>query len=292
MHGIVSTGLVAGLALVEPQKLTTGRRLAYRFGVASVGAWTIWASLRPSKNAGPDLLGPVGRVAVTAGAAGTAFGFSEVGETIDARLHEALLRAGAKKPRLWLAAGEFALSAAAWWMGRLSDRADADGVDDFEMVERTLTEMPAGLRDAASHLLSATNQHGAPELREQLAGARVISFNDGAVEISFAQFDTPERLPRAVPGNARFPVIGRFRALDHRTFDIRMFVEDGRLESIHVSEGADWSDDERSAWHEGGRDLSEVGEWPAPTYIELLIETARGYRPVTNESDSRGENPN
>lgn len=287
MHGVVSTGLVAALALVEPRKLTTGRRLGYRVGVAAVAAWTMWVSLRTSKNTGPDLLGPVGRVAVTTGAAGAVFGFAEAGEAIDARLHDGLVRVGARRPRLWLAAGEAALSALAWGMGRVSDRAGVDDLDDFEEPERALIDMPAGLREMASHVLSATDGHGAPELREQLAGARVVSFGDGALDISFAQFDTPKGLPRAVPGDATFPAIGGFRALGNRTFDIRIFVEDGRLESIRIDEGADWSDEARDSWNNTGRDLSELMGWPAPGDIELLIETATGYKPVTNRRDPR-----
>ncbi|MFV4914951.1 hypothetical protein PFZ49_15845, partial [Microbacterium lacticum] len=120
-----------------------------------------------------------------------------------------------------------------------------------------------------------------------LAGARVVSFGDGALDISFAQFDTPKGLPRAVPGDATFPAIGGFRALGNRTFDIRIFVEDGRLESIRIDEGADWSDEARDSWNNTGRDLSELMGWPAPGDIELLIETATGYKPVTNRRDPR-----
>ena len=280
MYGLVSTGLVAGLALIEPRNLTTGRRVAYRVGVAAVTAWAVLVSMRPSKDSDPDLLRPIARSAVTVGAGGAAFGLAEAGEAVDARIHDGLLRAGVRKPRLWIAAGEAALSVAAWWAGRLGDRADADDLDDYEEPERTLVGIPAGLRTVASRLLSATDEYGAPELREQLAGARLISFDDGAIEASFAQFDIREDLPRAVPGNGRFPVIGRFQAQNDRTFDIRVFVEDGRLESIHIDEGADWSEEELEAWHETGRDLSELTVWPSPDEVRLFTESGTGYMPV------------
>ncbi|MBO1900864.1 hypothetical protein J4H92_02740 [Leucobacter weissii] len=304
-HGVVSTALVAGLALVEPRRLTTGRRLVYRVGIAAMTAWMVWASLRPKSDetvdsAGPvpllgpvdpaasfgslgpaDPLGPLGRAAVATGAAGAALGIAEAGEALDARLHDGLVRAGARRPRLWLAAGEAALSIAAWWAARRLDRVSIDTEYAFEEPARALVELPGELRDLALHVLSATEDHGAPRLREQLAAARAISFDDGAIEISFAQFDTPTDLPRAVPGNGVFPVIGRFRALDSRTFDIRIFVDEGRLESIHIDEGADWTPEERDDWDDAGRDVGELEAWPAPADVELLSETESGYRPLT-----------
>lgn len=280
-HGVVSTGLVAGLALIEPRRLTTGRRLAYRGAAAAVTAWTVWASLRPRTDSDPDPIGSIGRAAVTTGAAGAALGFAEAGEAIDARVHDRLARAGARHPRLWLALGEAAFSVAAWWTSRLGDRIDPEDIDAVEGPVRALVDLPEELRAVVSLVLSTTDEHGAPQLREQLSAARVISFDAGAIEVSFAQFDIPEDMPRAVPGTARFPVIGRFRALDDRTFDVRVFAEDGRLESVHIDEGADWTPEERDAWYESGHDLSELTTWPRPEDIELLAETEAGYQSLS-----------
>ncbi len=280
MHGIVSTGLVAGLALIEPRTLTTGRRLAYRGAVAAVAAWTMWSSLRPTKYTDADPLGPVGRAAITTGAAGAVLGFAEASEAIDARLHDGLVRVGARRPRLWLAAGEAAFSVLAWWASRLGDRIDSDDSEAIDGPVQALVDLPNELRAMVLFILAATDEHGAPQLREQLSAARVISFDAEAIEISFAQFDTLDDLPRAVPGNARFPVIGRFSALDERAFDVRVFVEDGRLESVHIDEGADWTPEERDAWYEAGHDFSELTAWPRLEDIELFTETEAGYRQI------------
>lgn len=232
-HGAVSAALVAGLALIEPRGLTTGRRLAYRGAIAVFTAWTVWASLRPRQEEDLDLIGPIGRAAVTVGGAGSALGIAEAAEAIDARVHDGLVRVGARRPRLWLAAGEAALSLVAWWVGeRVGDQSSS--LFDFDEPVEQLVALPEELRQLAERILAATDEHGAPQLRDQLAVAKAVSFDDGAIEMSFAQFNVPESLPRAVPGTATFPVIGRFRALGDRSFDIRLFVDNGRLESIRL----------------------------------------------------------
>ncbi|WP_105566133.1 hypothetical protein [Microbacterium halophytorum] len=278
-HGVVSTALMAALALIEPRRLSTGRRLAYRGAVAGLTAWTMWASLRPSRDTEGDELGFVGRAAITTGAAGAALGLAEAGEALDARLNDGLVRAGVRRPRLWLAAGEAALSFAAWWAARAADRASRDEEDSEEPAE-SIVEVPEGIRALASLLLSATDEHGAPQLREQLLSARLVSSDGGEFDVAFAQFDVDQDLPRAVPGNGAFPVIGRFRALGDRTFDVRLFVANGRLESVHIDEGGDWSAEEVEEWYEAGHDPDELETWPSPDEVELLIETAAGYRPL------------
>lgn len=276
-HGVVSTALMAALALIEPRRLSTGRRLVYRGAVAGLTAWTMWASLRPSRDSGADELGPVGRAAITTGAAGAALGLTEAGEALDARLNDGLVRAGVRRPRVWLAAGEAALSFAAWWAARAADLASRDEADSEEPAE-SIVEVPEGIRALASLLLSATDEYGAPQLREQLTGARMKGLDDVEVDVAFVPLDTEKELPRAVPGNGAFPAIGRFRALGGRTFDIRLFIADGRLESLHIDEGADWSAEELDAWYGAGHDLDALEAWPAPDEVELLIETAAGYR--------------
>lgn len=281
VHGVVTTAAVAGLALVEPRKLSTGRRLVYRGAVAALSAWTLWAGLRPSRDSDLDLLGPVGRAGVAAGAGGAALGFADAGEAIDARLHDGMARAGARRPRVWLAAGEAALSIAAWWVSRVADRAATGDADDSEGPDQMLVDVPEALRAVVSRMLAETEDYGALQLREQFEASKLISFDAGEVEVEFAQFEVPEDLARAVPGNGTFPVIARFRAFDDRTFDIRLFVEDGHLDAVSIDEGADWTDEDRDAWNEADHDLSELDTWPSPDEIDILIETSSGYRQVS-----------
>lgn len=286
--GVVSTALEAGLTLINPRKLTTGRRAAYRTAVGAVTAWTVWVTLRDgaeeSEEAPFDPLGPVGRIALSTGAAGTALGFADAGEAVDARLHDAIERAGAKHPRVWLAATTAALSAGAWWLARQGDRMGADDLDswdDFEEQSEETLPLPIEVRQLAAHLLAATEQHSSPELRKQLAAAEALSYDGEPVSSSFAYFDVPRDLPRVVPGTSTFPVIGRFRAFGDHTFDINITIDQGHLSSIDIEEGADWSPEEHDAWDDSDADITDLSAWPAPAEVELLVETPAGVRPLT-----------
>lgn len=135
-HGLVSAGLVTGMALIEPRKLTAGRRVTYRLGVVAMAVWMVWASARSSKATEHRWPEPVSCAVVSVGAGAAVFGLAEAAEAVDARVHDGLVRAGVRKPRLWLAVGGAALSAAAWWAGRLIVRADADEVCSSGASER------------------------------------------------------------------------------------------------------------------------------------------------------------
>src|SRR5699024_1381355 len=129
------------------------------------------------------LNGPFVRSAITTVSAGAAFGFTEVGEALDARLHDKIKRAGARRPRLWLAAGEGAVAATAWWLGRRIDNAADANVEEFgkfgaeaparTMPVRTLHEVPDDLWAIMTAMLEATDEFGSPQLREQLAASSV-----------------------------------------------------------------------------------------------------------------------
>ncbi|MFV0452641.1 MAG: hypothetical protein ACK5LS_10450 [Propioniciclava sp.] len=133
-HGVVSSTLAAGLALIEPRRLTTGGRLAYRGAWAALSVWMVGASLRPDDDADLDLLGPVRRAALAVAAGGMTLGLSEAGEAVDGRLHDLLVRAGAGRPRVWLAAAEAAFSMATWWMHRRENRIP-HGLGDIDLSE-------------------------------------------------------------------------------------------------------------------------------------------------------------
>lgn len=285
-NGIVSTVLVTALAYVEPRKLTPGKRLAYRGAIAALSAWTVWSGLRPREADGgeADPAGPIGRAALTTGAAGAVLGLSEVSEAIDGRLHDGLVRAGARRPRLWMAGGEAVLAIAGWWAGRAGERAlensdlQYSGSDD--PIDGTQRELPGDVRILLERILTVSDAHGSSELRAQLASARLLVFGDEQDEVPCAQLETDPELPRAVPGTAMFPVIGRFRALNDRTFELRVFVENGRLERLEISEAADWTPEELESWWSEGRSTDEITAWPSVESVEFLVETADGYRPL------------
>lgn len=274
-HGILSAALVAGLTLIEPRSLSVGRRLAYRGAVAAVTAWTVWAGLRSNDQ---GTFSSASRAAIAAGAGGAALGFAEAGEALDGRLRDGLVRAGVSRPRLVLAAAGAVLSIGSWWADRRSV-ASADVEATFDDSPETLTEVPEEIRTLTARLLEATDSFGAPELRAQLAEARLIHDGDDGFW-SAAQLDVPEHLPRAVPGNATFPVVGRFHALDDRSFDVRIIIENGALASVFVEEGDDWTSERLEAWHDADRGVHELGAWPAADTLELLTETPGGRQPI------------
>lgn len=192
-----------------------------------------------------------------------------------------LARVGARRPRLWLAAGEAAFSILSWWPGRIGDRRTSDTVDEYEEAVETLVDLPDEIRALAACVLSMTDAYGAPELRAQLAQAQLIRFDDEDAPFwPGAQVNVPETLPRAVPGNATFPIRSRFRALGIRTFDVRLIVEDGRLASVTVEEGANWTPEAWESWNDSDRTIGELGSWPVPHDVELLVETRDGPAPV------------
>lgn len=123
-HGAVSTGALTALAFVNPRTLTPGKRLAYRATLAGLSAWTVWTSFRQRPNEVP--VAPEVRVAVTTVAAGTVMGVAEVGEMLDAAVHDGLVKRGVKKPRLWLATATAVLGVLTWYLERKSDTLFAD----------------------------------------------------------------------------------------------------------------------------------------------------------------------
>lgn len=126
VNGLVSTALTAGLTLIDPRGLTVGRRAAYRGVLAALTAWVTWSALRSDEVAASR----AARAGVAAGAAGAVLGFAELGEALDARMHDGLARAGAARPRLWLAAAAAVLSLVSWWGGRTADRRRAGAPDE------------------------------------------------------------------------------------------------------------------------------------------------------------------
>lgn len=281
LHGVVSTGAVTALTLVEPRKLSTGRRLAYRGATAGLAAWSMHAGLRPISENDFDVIGPIGRAAISTGTAGVVMGAAEVGEGLDARLHDAVKRTGVRHPRLWLAAGGGTFAAAAWWLGR---RFDGGGVNLDEVLpdapNRTLHEVPDNLRAVISTLLEATDEFAAPQLREQLAEASVYHWDGEAPDFDSTQFHVPYHISRVVPGNYRFPVIGTFTAVQDLPFTIELFIDDGYLDSVNIERTPDWTPEQEERWEEICAVNPDLELIPSPDDVELLIETPSGYQPV------------
>ncbi|GGH50636.1 hypothetical protein [Microbacterium album] len=284
-HGATITALSAALTLVDHRSLRPGARFAYRAASAVVAAWILWADLRTTSR---ETVAPATRAGLTAAAAGLTLGVAEAAETVDGRMQDALQRNGLRRPRLLMAAAGAALTAGSWWLGRRAAGSDAapDGPADEEYAEEII-DLPDDVRALTAALLTATDAYGAPELRAQLEQARAVLY-EGPVEGSFwpgIGFHVPEDLPRAVPGDANFPVLGRYSALGGRTFDVYLSVLEGRLGSLSISEASDWSEADHVAWFDAGRGVHELPGWPDVTELTLLQETPAGLQPAASPRD-------
>ncbi|WP_394279506.1 hypothetical protein [Microbacterium sp.] len=277
---VVTAAATAALTLVDPATLRPGARFAYRAANAALAGFTTWTSLRRAD-------WPLGalpmRAGVTAGAVGATFGVAEVGEALDARLQSALLRGGVTRPRVLLAAAGVGLLALGWWGDRHLAASDDTTAEAEEFTEPESVEVPEPVRGLVSALLGRTEHFGAPELRAQLDAARANLFEGPDGPDGFAAgigFEVPEDLPLAVPADANFPVVARYRPLDGRTFEVYLTVMAGRLSSLAISEGRDWTDAEQQEWFEAGRGAHELAGWPSLDEIEWCIETSTGLRPL------------
>ncbi|WP_166865438.1 hypothetical protein [Salinibacterium sp. ZJ70] len=278
-QGVVSTLAVAALTLVEPRNLGLGARIAYRTATSALATWTVWASLRDDALPLP----PATRTGLALATAGVTMGLADASEALDARLIDRMRRAGVRRPRVALAAASVVLGAASWWLSRGAASVDHAAVDDDALPEDEPVDVPEHVRNLVAALLHSTPHFGATELLAQLDEARAIVFEGPFGPDAFwpgIGFQVPESAPRAVPGNANFPVIGRFRALDDRTFDVYLSIQDGRLSTLSISEGADWSTADQIAWLEAGRGVEELSDWPELSELTLQVETSSGYSPI------------
>ena len=280
-HGALTTLATAGLALVNPKTLTPGKRFLYRSALAGLSGWMTWAVMNPEQEG----YLPAGiRGSSTIAAAGVTMGVADLSEKLDGKLHDGLVRRGVKKPRLVFAAAALVIGGLSWWVGRKGSGNDAsfgwnDTDDAYEGPETV--EMPDQIRDLTEFLLKSTRKFGSKELRQQLKTAKV-EYYEGEEEGFYPGlgFAVEDDVPLAVPGNGTFPVIGRYTALGGKTFDLYLTVVEGKLDTLSVSEGGDWSDDEMGAWYDTGQSTQNLGRWPEPGELELLIETPEGFRSV------------
>lgn len=273
-YAVVTSAAAGVLTLIDPARRSVGGRLLLRVGTASVTGFMTWCEVRRTHVAG-------GRIGATAAAVGADLALGEANEALDARLHRFVSRRGARRPRLVLALFAATLTAALHMIGRRIDGA-SDLDEDAEFFAEEPVAIPEPVRELVSALLAREEGYGARELRAQLDAAQVIEYL-GEDEPGFSPgvfFTVPEHLPRAVPAHARFPVIGRYRPLDGRSFDVFLSIAHGRLDNLTITTGDDWDVDDQIAWFEVDDLLQGVSGWPAPEELTFLIETPDGLKPL------------
>ncbi len=167
-YGIASSVVIGALSLVDPARLSPGRRLALRATVAGLTGGMTLLELRrtPTLEGDPAEFGwrtghrEVTSGGIAVGVAGTVFGLSELSENLDARLMAGLARVGVRRPRVMLAVVATLASLAAFRSGVSAVDASSDGMDDG----RRYAAVDPAARDLADGMLAATDEHGSSQL--------------------------------------------------------------------------------------------------------------------------------
>lgn len=278
-HVALVGATLGALALVDPARSGVVGRLALRVAMATVAGFEVWTVGRASDP--HNLLRPI-RWGATAASVGMVLAAAEAGEALDGRLQRRLRRAGVRRPRLAIALLSVGLTIALSRVGVTRDHHVSDTDDNGDAPESTTVAVPGEVDTLVAAILSATDSFGAPALRAQLQQARAVEYL-GADEAAFYPgigFEVPPGLPRAVPGEARFPVIGRYHPFGGKSADVYVSVVDGRLANLTVAPGSDWSPEDVGAWMDSGGSAQEITGWPHPDELAFLMETDKGLEPA------------
>ncbi|MBP6685874.1 MAG: hypothetical protein KA158_10680, partial [Leucobacter sp.] len=238
------TVALAAAALIDPAKLTPGKRALYRLTLAGITVATVAGDT-------PREVGALNRTALSVATGGAVLGLAEAGEALDGKLQRSLVRRGVRKPRIVFAA----ITAAAALAAELPAlRASRHGItlnspapDPLDPDSATTQgELPEGARALITGMLDFSADPGAEALRTQLAVAREKVWNDspGAYEMIDFYIPEAEALPRAVPHRQLFPVIAEFDdPVTGAPRIVRLSIEDGRLEQLSIETNLPEGDD-------------------------------------------------
>lgn len=273
-RAVVLAVALGAATLIDPAKLTTGKRAAYRIGLAGLTAADIATDVPPGTSG-------TARSAAAVAAGGAVLGLSEAGEAFDARLQRALVRRGVSRPRLVLAAAGVAISLAAELpavirasrIRRALAARGLAGVDLGPETDSALAELPDGARAVIAGMLDYSAEPSAGALLAQLDSAREqlwegVSGSYDVISIEVADADT---LPRAVPHVQRFPVSATFTdPVSGSTRVLRLFVESGMLAQLTI-EDASVTDE----WSAGDANASALwpAQWPQLAEITFALDS-------------------
>lgn len=273
-YGVASSIVVGAISLVDPARLSPGRRLAFRGVTAVITGGLTFLELKRTETLHDET---VVRAAAAVGVAGTVFGLSDVSENIDASITSGLRKAGVRRPRLLVAVVSTLTSVAAFrsgdrvgspWQSPYEWRADPrDGMDDGPRI----ADVDPAVRELVDGMLAETTAHSADDLRRQWATAQAeywpiedTGVFDGQVVVS-----VDETTPRVVPYDFTFPVKAQFRTPSGILAEASVVVSGGRLRAvvINVVDGADepvdFDDDP----------LDDLTEWPAVAEVSFVLDT-------------------
>lgn len=270
-YGAASSIVVGALSLVDPARLSPGRRLVFRGVTAVLTGGLTFLELKRTETLHDEILM---RAAVAVGVAGTVFGLSDLSEKIDARLISGLRKAGVQRPRLLLAVASTLTSVAAFrsgdrvgspWQSPYEWRADGrDPGDD----EPRYADVDPAVRELVDGILAETTAHSAENLRVQWATARAEYWpmEDTGVFDPQIVVSVDDAAPKAVPYDFTFPVRAQFRTPAGTLAEASVVISGGRLRAVVLNvvealgEHVDFDEDP----------LDDVTEWPSVDEVTFV----------------------
>ncbi|NKX54691.1 hypothetical protein [Arthrobacter mobilis] len=264
-YGLASSAAVGALSLVDPARLSPGRRFLLRAAAAAVTGATFLIPLNKS----PVLaFEPAAKAGFTAGMAGLTFGVADLGEAVDGRIQDWLRSRGIRRPRAVMAAAGAAMT----FLVFLADRRTRPAVpEEIGDQEPRLVELDPAVRELVEGMLGYTQDYGAPVLRAQLAVAKEEAWDGPEGFSSMVDFAVGQEVPRVVPHNFTFPVRARFTGPSGAPLQAELGIEGGLLRSLLVDVVLDVEEPEGP---DGADPLEGLASWPAPGDVTYVIETA------------------
>ncbi|OIH83767.1 hypothetical protein BLJ79_13760 [Arthrobacter sp. UCD-GKA] len=226
---LVSGAASGALTLIDPARFKPCTRRSLVGGSGAAYAAVAWVGSSGSAEYKPGnvLRGSLSLGLGALGAIATHYSFA-----LDSKIHQGLLRRGIGNPRPLMAVGSGILTAALVLLeapGREAEPLDYDA--DAGPAER---EISVELREVLTGMLGATEDFGAAQLREQLAGARE-QYWAGPEEFTCSlSFVVPQDADRTVPRNFIFPVHADFTTPDGHPMRVSLQVHDGTLDTLLI----------------------------------------------------------
>lgn len=274
------------MSLVDPNRLSPGKRLAYRLGEAALAA----SASSLAVGAGEHGMRGMSRIGVAAFGAGASLGFAEISERFDARVVSFLRRRGVAQPRLVIAAATFglqALSAVPSVLEAARGGVDASGgaedVTDRQHRAPVTAPLPPQLRRLLTVVLAADDSIDGGALAAQLDGAQLREDVHAAFD-GWMMLQIEDGVARSPLRQYTHPVSVHASDHDGRGVLVTVDIQDGALSSVDLA----WLD----------ADTEDGPSYPAPVLEELSLagaELVNGFgeqqrrRPFPAEDDDDRE---
>lgn len=263
----LAAGIASGLlTLIDPAKVRPGiRRATVTASGIATGA-VVWLSSSSNEEYVPEkeLRGSLALGIGALGAVGTHYGF-----VVDGKIHQMLLRCGVRNPRPLMALVSGILSTAVILLEPSSAAKTTDHDNDIYGATPLEREISQPLRELLAAMLAATEDFGAPLLREQLAGAREQHWGEPKEFTTELTFVAPEGAGLTVPRDYTFPVHADFTTSPGQQMRVSLQIQDGVLATLFI----DALQEQPAAAHSDDTDPFEaLTRWPLASEVTFTLE--------------------